>query len=100
MEKEYALSLAKDGRILSVTYPEYASENAIIVGTLPEGDKSDYRYIDGQFILDPLPKPEPPAPTQTTEERIKTLESKNEALTASNQFLEDCIAEMAGIVYA
>lgn len=30
----------------------------------------------------------------------KTLESKNEALSQSSQFLEDCLAEMAGVVYA
>ena len=36
----------------------------------------------------------------TMEERIETLEAQNKALTTSNQFLEDCIVEMAGAVYA
>ena len=34
------------------------------------------------------------------EQRIAELEAKNAALTTSNQFLEDCLVEMAGIVYA
>ena len=43
----------------------------------------------------------------TSEERIETLESDNallkqqlKAASDQNDFLEDCIAEMAGIVYA
>lgn len=43
----------------------------------------------------------------TPEERIETLESDNtllkqqlKAASDQNDFLEDCIAEMAGIVYA
>lgn len=58
----YALNLAEDGRILSATYPQYAPEDAIIVDALPEGDISDYLYVDGQCIYDPLPEPEPPSP--------------------------------------
>ena len=58
----YALRLAEDGRILSATYPEYAPADAVIVEVLPEGDISDYRYIDGQYIHDPLPEPERPEP--------------------------------------
>lgn len=54
----YALNLAEDGRILSATYPRYASENAVLVETLPEGNIADYIYQDGGFIYDPLPEPE------------------------------------------
>lgn len=63
---KYALNMAEDGRILSATYEKYASEGAVIVDTLPDGDISDYRYQDGGFVYDPLPEPaEPePAPTQ------------------------------------
>lgn len=55
----YALNLAKDGRILSATYPRYAP-NAVIVDILPDGDISDYRYENGEYVYDPLPKPENP----------------------------------------
>ena len=60
MEK-YALNLAEDGRILSATYEQFAVEGMPIVEALPEGDISDYRYVDGEYIHDPLPKTEPVA---------------------------------------
>lgn len=56
----YALNIADDGRILSVTFPEYAPAYAVLVDSLPEGDVSDYRYVDGEYIYDPLPEPEKP----------------------------------------
>ncbi len=56
----YALNLSSDGRILSATYPEFAPEDAIIVDILPDGDISDYLYINGEYIYDPLPAPEEP----------------------------------------
>lgn len=51
----YALNLAEDGRVLSVTFEKYAPVNAVIVEELPEGDVSSYRYVDGEFIYDPVP---------------------------------------------
>ena len=49
----------------------------------------------------------PPAPPPTIEDRVTTLESDNtllkqqlKAASDQNDFLEDCIAEIAGIVYA
>jgi hypothetical protein len=55
MEMKYALNLAHDGRILSATYPKYAPQDAVVVDALPEGDLHDYRYVDGEFIYDPIP---------------------------------------------
>lgn len=61
----YALNLSDDGRILSATYPEYAPAIAITVDSLPDGDISEYRYVDGEYIHDPLPVPvSVPTPTQ------------------------------------
>lgn len=59
----YALNIAEDGRILSATYPQYAPEGAVIADALPEGDISDYRYVGGQYVYDPLPEPEQPEPS-------------------------------------
>lgn len=63
---KYALNLAEDGRILSVTFEKYAPEDAVKVEEFPDGNVADYRYVDGEFIYDPLPEPEQPinAPTQ------------------------------------
>lgn len=63
----YALNLKKDGRVLSVTYPEYAPADAVLVDALPEGDVSDYLYVSGKFIYDPVPHPEPDPTEERTE---------------------------------
>lgn len=55
---KYALNLAENGRILSATYEEYAPEDAVLVDELPEGDISEYLYVDGRCVHDPLPIPE------------------------------------------
>ncbi|MBO5953345.1 MAG: hypothetical protein J6Q53_04395 [Oscillospiraceae bacterium] len=55
---KYALNLGEDGRVLSITYEEFAPENAVLVDSFPKDDVSDYRYVDGDFIHDPLPVPE------------------------------------------
>lgn len=63
----YALNLAEDGRILSATFEKYAPADAVLVDTLPDGDLSDYRYVDGAYVYDPLPEPaEPETPEQKT----------------------------------
>lgn len=65
------------------------------------GAKEGY---DGAAIGDTY---SPPAPPPTIDDRVTTLESDNallkqqlKAASDQNDFLEDCIAEMAGIVYA
>ena len=76
---KYALNLAEDGRILSATYEQFAWDGAVIVDSLPEGDIYEYRYVEGEFVYDPLPVVEViPKPTQ--EERIAELEEMLNAL--------------------
>lgn len=55
---KYALNLAADGRILSVTFPQYADEHAQYMSHLPEGNVADYRLVDGGYVYDPLPIPQ------------------------------------------
>ena len=79
-------------------------ENIIVADeefALSIGAKEGY---DGAAIGDTY---SPPAPPPTIDERVTTLESENDLLeqqvkaaSDQNDFLEDCIAEMAGIVYA
>ncbi len=52
---KYALNISEDGRILSVTYEEYAPVDAVLVDSLPDGNIADYKYIDGQYVHDPIP---------------------------------------------
>ena len=65
------------------------------------GAKPSY---DGAAIGDTY---SPPPPPPTIDERVTTLESENtllkqqiQAASDQNDFLEDCVAEMAAIVYA
>lgn len=62
---------------------------------------------DGAEIGDAYAPPPPPPPGQTPEERIAALESENHllnqkiaALTDQNDFQEELIVELAGVVYA
>lgn len=65
----YSLNLATDNRVLSVCECIEGMEYDIVVESFPDGDVSDYRYENGEYIHDPLPTPEPqPAePTQFDE---------------------------------
>lgn len=65
----YSLNLDKDGRILSVTYDEFATDDMPRVNTLPDGNVADYKYIDGEFVYEPLPEPEP-TPTEPTVDEV------------------------------
>ena len=68
----YALKLGEDGRILSATYEQYAAEDMPLVDALPDGDVYEYRYVAGEFVHDPLPKPEK-VETETTDDVLNAL---------------------------
>lgn len=62
---KYALKIGENGRILSATFPRFAQDADLIVESLPEGDITDYRYVDGTFCYDPIPLEEQePVPSQ------------------------------------
>lgn len=79
MEMKYALNLAEDGRVLSVTYPRYAPEDAPRVDELPGGDLYEYRLVAGEFVHDPLPVPEQPEEV-SLEEQVAELREALELL--------------------
>ena len=68
---KFALNIAEDGRVLSVTYPEYAPKDALQVDEIPEGNVSDYIYKDGEFVHEPLPKNEQQEEQPTQLDRIE-----------------------------
>ena len=74
----YALNLADDKRILSVTYAKYASSKAVLVETIPEENACDYRYVDGEYIYDPLPQPVEPPAEPSTDDVLNALLGVNE----------------------
>lgn len=53
----HILNLSDDGRVLSAGMYAVIPADAVQVDKLPEGDLYDYRYENGEFIYDPLPKP-------------------------------------------
>lgn len=71
MKEKYAMNLAEDGRILSATYEKYAPDGSVLVDELPEGNLSDYRWQDGAFVYDPLPKPEPEPEVPSQLDRVE-----------------------------
>lgn len=70
---KYALNLADDGRILSVTYAKYAFADAVLVDDFPDGNVADYRYVNGEYVYDPIPASEDEK-VPTDAERIADLE--------------------------
>lgn len=76
---KYALNLSEDGRILSATYENYAPADAVLVNALPTGeteaekDISNWLYVDGAYVYDPLPEPEPIESEPTTEELVNIM---------------------------
>ena len=69
----YSLNLSEDNRILSVCICLEGFEYTNIVDTLPDGDVSDYRHVDGEYVYDPLPEPEPQPVEPTADEIIDAL---------------------------
>ena len=65
----YALSLDDNGRILSVSfYNEHTPKDVPVVEEIPDGNVYEYIFVNGQFIHDPLPEPEPPVAEPTADE--------------------------------
>ena len=69
----YSLNLDTDNRILSACVCLDDFEYMNIVDVLPEGDISDYRYVDGEYVYDPLPEPEPQPAEPTADDVLDVL---------------------------
>lgn len=48
----YALNLDENGRILSATLSEYATEQMPLVENLPDGNITNFRFVNGEFVED------------------------------------------------
>lgn len=67
----YALNLDTDGRILSACICLAGQMYENIVDTLPDGDDiTEYKYVNGGYVYDPLPEPEPPEPQEPTADEL------------------------------
>lgn len=63
---KYALNLDADGRILSACICFVGQTYENVVNTLPDGDITNYKYINNEYVHDPLPKPEPEPESRPT----------------------------------
>lgn len=52
---KYALNISDKNRILSATFEKYASADAVLVDTLPDGNIVEYLYINDEYVHDPIP---------------------------------------------
>lgn len=85
----------------------YGTQFAALCKEVPDDVEPNYVYDPETDSYKPPVVEDPPAPDPTLDERVTTLESDNnllkqqlKAASDQNEFLEDCIAEMAEIVYA
>ena len=69
----YSLNLYSDNRILSACVCLDGFEYTNIVDTLPEGNILDYRYVDGEYVYDPLPDPESQPVEPTADDVLDVL---------------------------
>ena len=84
----------------------HAQNNYLLKPLTDERGMYRYKLVDGLVAqrtqaemdadFEALPAPEPTA----EEKERKLLKAQIQALSDRNDFLEDCVAEMAGIVYA
>ena len=58
------LNLGQDGRVLSAALQETVPYGTVVTEKLPEGDITQYRYLEGTFVHDPLTQQDQPIPTQ------------------------------------
>lgn len=69
----YSLNLDADNRILSACVCLEGSEYKNVVDTLPDGNILDYKYVDGEYVYDPLSEPEPQPEELTIDDVLNTL---------------------------
>lgn len=103
---ETLYALVENGEVTNVMvlYPPSAAEfaGAVPCGELPVaiGDTYDGQdfYRDGNKVVSPIAAAQ--AEAQTLKEDLPVLKAQIQALSDRNDFVEDCIAEMAAVVYA
>lgn len=95
----YAIQTNENGHIVAYDRNSaviYNPERDFLFAELPDGITEenifDYKYINGEWILDP-PEPEEP------EESIESLKEKLLAMQEQNDMLVECVMEMSEIIY-
>lgn len=74
----YGLNIGLEGRCLSASPANVSPAGVVMVTSLPDGDLYDYRYTDGVYLYDPLPKPEPVEMVSISADELADLKQKAE----------------------
>lgn len=99
-------ALIEDGVVTNIIWLSYTNAddfpNAVAMGDLPVGigdtwDGENF-YRDGERVVSELEQTQSALKTMTDE--IPLLKAQVQALSDRGEFVEDCIAEMATVVYA
>ena len=99
-------ALIEDGVVTNIIWLSYTNAddfpNAVAMGDLPVviGDTWDGEnfYRDGEKVVSGLEQTQSTLKTMVDE--IPLLKAQVQALSDRGEFVEDCIAEMATVVYA
>ena len=75
----YAIKIDETGRLLYATKPIYADDECILVPSLPDGDITEYLYVNGGYVHDPLPV-EVVERQPSLEDQVKELQEALEML--------------------
>jgi hypothetical protein len=78
----------------------YTKEHLVALVQAGKLTIEEYTTISGEAFPEDVPVEKEPTAIELLKKEDKVLSAKIQALTESNQFLEDCIVEMAEIVYA
>lgn len=91
----YAINLNEEHRLLRATDEEYADSESIIVETLPEGDITDWLYVDGEYVYSENPvKKEQEEATEAAKERAQKLNELLDGLEAYQRDVNLAITEL------
>lgn len=90
----FALNLDEDGRVLSVTKPEYAQPDAVTVEALPGDDLSLYRLVGGELVKDAALAAE-----KAAQEAARDLAESITALTAQLRSTDSTVLEALEAIF-
>lgn len=93
-----------DGRALLIYDPSQipSGEPTMEVETIPPGEgilMTDLKTLWWEPLPEPEPEPENPITLEELQEENKLLRAQLQASVDRSEFIEDCIAEMATVVY-
>ena len=82
---KYALNISETNAVLSATYEQFSWEGCPIVDHLPDGDITDYDFINGEYVLNEERK----AALEKAQEEAENAMSMEEELAICKESLHE-----------